>query len=276
MGRLEHFARNTDPLVRDLREPADDLAPTVRDLGDLSPDLEQLFNDVGPLVDASATGVPAATRFLRGAEPVLASTHTFMRQLNPILSYLSFGAQPAQRVHLGARRGDARRDGRRRLPGNGAGEHYLNQLAVIDERSLLQRTQRPPWDRGNAYVAPNAYARATRSGVIESFDCTPAGGEQRNPSGSGGTAAPPCFVAPRSLFQDQKYPRLRAGHAPVVDAPRGHPGQLAGHGPRALARRARPPAGAARRSWRGPCGSPSPRGRASPRSTATGVAMCSS
>ena len=82
--------RNTDPLVRDLREPADDLAPTLRDLGDLSPDLEQLFHNVDPLVDASATGVPAAERFLEGAEPVLESTHGFLRELNPILSYLSY------------------------------------------------------------------------------------------------------------------------------------------------------------------------------------------
>ena len=222
VGRLEQFARNTDPLVRDLREPADDLAPTVRDLGDLSPDLENLFDDVGPLVDASSTGVPAATRLLRGAEPVLASTHTFLRQLNPILAYLSFSRNQLSEF-LTAGGPTLAGTGVGGYRGNGAGEHYLNQLAIIDERSLLQRTARPPWDRGNAYVAPNAYPRAIPLGVIESFDCKP-GGQQRNPSGSGGTAAPPCFVAPRSLFQDQKFPRLRAGHAPVVDAPRGTQG----------------------------------------------------
>jgi virulence factor Mce-like protein len=224
VGRLEQFARNTDPLVRDLREPADDLAPTVRDLGDLSPDLEKLFDDVGPLVDASATGVPAATRFLRGAEPVLASTHVFLRQLNPILAYLSFSQNQVSEF-LSAGAATLAGTGVGGYRGNGAGEHYLNQLAIIDERSLLARPDRPPWDRGNSYVAPNAYARATPLGVIESFDCNPSGGEQRNPSGTGGTAAPPCFVAPRSLFQDQKYPRLRAGKAPVVDAPRGTQGR---------------------------------------------------
>ncbi len=98
------------------------------------------------------------------------------------------------------------------------------QLAVIDSRSLQQRSTRPPWDRGNAYIAPNAYTRAIPLGVVESFDCDPNGGEQRNPSGSGGDAEPPCFVAPEQLFQDQQYPRLRPGHAPVVDAPKGTEG----------------------------------------------------
>jgi virulence factor Mce-like protein len=223
VGRLERFARNTDPLVRDLREPADDLAPALRDLGDLSPDLEKLFRNVDPLVDASATGVPAAERFLEGAEPLLESTHGFLGELNPILAYLSFSRQQiGQFLSLGA--SSLGGTGQGGYQGRGAGEHYLTQLAMIDSRSLQQRATLPPWDRGNAYVAPNAYARATPLGVVESFDCNANGGEQRDPSGTGGNAEPPCFVAPEQLFQDQKYPRLRRGRAPVVDPPRGTEG----------------------------------------------------
>jgi virulence factor Mce-like protein len=223
VGRLERFARNTDPLVRDLRRPADDLAPTVRDLGDLSPDLEKLFQDVHPLVNASATGVPAAERLLRGAEPLLESTHVFFRELNPILAYLSFNRTPvSQFISVGASAlGGTGAGG---YQANGAGEHYLPQVAMIDSRSLQQRATRPPWERGNSYLAPNAYDRAIPLGVIESFDCNPNGGEQRDPSGSDGDAAPPCFVAPKQLFQNQQYPRLQSGHAPVVPAPKGTEG----------------------------------------------------
>ena len=227
-GASSSFARNTDPLVRDLREPADDLAPTVRDLGDLSPDLEHLFNEVGPLVDASATGVPAATRFLArrragaGLDPHLpapSSTRSWPTCRSAATSSASSSRQAAPTL-AGTGVGGYR--------ANGAGEHYLNQMAIIDERSLLQRTTRPPWDRGNAYVAPNAYPRAIPLGVIESFDCNPSGGEQRNPSGSGGTAAPPCFVAPRSALPEPEVPapagRARAGRRRSAR----HPGQLAG------------------------------------------------
>ena len=221
--RLEDFARNTDPLVRDLREPARDLAPTLRDLGDLSPDLERLFRDIDPLVTASERGVPAAERFLRGAEPVLEATHVFMPELNPILSYLSFArGQLAQFITVGG--AALAGNGVGGYMGDGGAEHYLPQIAIIDGRSFERRPSRPPWERANAYIAPNAYDRAIPLGVIESFDCKNNGGEQRDPEGEGEEAEPPCFEAPPLLWGSEKYPRLRRGRAPLVDAPEGREG----------------------------------------------------
>jgi phospholipid/cholesterol/gamma-HCH transport system substrate-binding protein len=221
--RLEAFARNTDPLVRDLREPARDLAPTLRDLGDLSPDLEKLFHHIGPLTRASRTGVPAATRFLKGAEPVLEATHVFMPELNPILSYLGFAqTQVAQFITVGG--AALAGNGAGGYQGNGGAEHYLPQIAIIDGRSFGRRTRRPTWERANSYVAPNAYDRAVPLGAIESFDCRPNGGEQRDPSGSGENAEPPCFNQPPLLWDKQKFPRLRRGKAPLVPAPQGTEG----------------------------------------------------
>jgi phospholipid/cholesterol/gamma-HCH transport system substrate-binding protein len=221
--RLEAFARNTDPLVRDLREPARDLAPTLRDLGDLSPDLEKLFRDIHPLVRASRTGVPAAERFLKGAEPVLEATHVFMPELNPILSYLSFArGQLAQYITVGA--AALAGNGNGGYMGNGGAEHYLPQIAIIDGRSFQRRPDRPDWERANSYIAPNAYDRATPLGVIESFDCKPNGGEQRNPEGEGEEAQPPCYAAPPLLWGGKKFPRLRSGVAPLVPAPKGREG----------------------------------------------------
>jgi phospholipid/cholesterol/gamma-HCH transport system substrate-binding protein len=222
--RLEAFARNTDPLVRDLREPAADLAPTLRDLGDLSPDLEKLFRDIDPLVDASETGLPAAERFIAGAEPVLEATHTFMPELNPILSYLSYArGQVAQFITVGGAALAGNGEGGYQNPGSGE-EHYLPQVAIIDGRSFEQRAERPFWERAGAYIAPNAYDRATPLGVIESFDCNPNGGEQRDPTGHGESAEPPCFVAPPQLYQDQKFPRIGRGQAPFTPAPAGRDG----------------------------------------------------
>jgi phospholipid/cholesterol/gamma-HCH transport system substrate-binding protein len=224
VGRLERFARNTDPLVRDLREPAEDLAPTLRDLGDLSPDLERVFRDIDPLADASATGVPAAERFLEGAEPVLESTHRFMPELNPILSYLSYAReQIAGFISVGGAAIAGNGDGSYMNPDSTA-EHYLPQVAIIDGRSFSQRPDRPFWERANTYLAPNAYERAIGLGVIESFDCDPNEGEQRNPSGSGENAEPPCFVQPPHLYQNEKFPRLGRGRAPFTPAPEGRAG----------------------------------------------------
>lgn len=221
--RLERFARDTDPLVRDLGPPADDLAPTLRDLGELSPDLRQLFRDVDPLVDASERGVPAARRLLDGAEPVLGATHVFMRELNPILSYLGYSrAQIAQFITVGG--AALAGNGEGGYAGGGDAENYLPQVAIIDGRSLTRRADRPFWERANAYPAPNAYPRAIPLGVIESFSCANNGGEQRNPSGSGQESEPPCFEAPPLTFAGEKFPRLRRGQAPVAPAPRGREG----------------------------------------------------
>ena len=255
VGRLEQFARDTDPLVRDLRGPADDLGPTLEDLAELSPDLERLFRAVGPLVTASRNGVPAAERLLEGIQPVLESAHVFLPELNPTLSYLSFARE--QVATFLAPGGSA-------LGGNGIGgyrssrfaEHYLPQSAIIDSRSLERRTARPFWERANSYVAPNAWERSIGLGAIEAFDCGPAGGEVRNPSGSGATSAPPCFVAPPLLFQDQRYPKLRRGRGRLVEPAEGSCRELAGP---ALGRATRPRAAPARRAgprWR--------RGRSAP------------
>jgi virulence factor Mce-like protein len=230
LARLETFSRDTRPLVNQLKGPVDDLGPTVRDLGELAPDLERLFGDLDPLIRAGNRGLPDGARFLRGAEPLFESLHVFLPELNPILSYLSFSKlQVAQFLTLGgatlAGQGTGGYQG-----GNPRGaEHWLPQLAAIDSQSFSRNPTRPTFDRGNAYPAPNAYERMPAAGVIESFSC-PGGQEQPNPKDTplpppldflGVGAEPPCFVAPPSLYQGQKYPRLRRGRAPKVDAPRG-------------------------------------------------------
>jgi phospholipid/cholesterol/gamma-HCH transport system substrate-binding protein len=222
MARLERFARNTDPLVRLLREPADDLAPTVRDLGDLAPDLERLFRAIDPLIDAGETGVPAAERFIRGVGPVLESAHLFLAELNPVLAYLQFNrALVGAFLTNGAGSiGENLTGGYTRPRTDSTPEHLLPQTSFFEERSFLRRSTRPVWDRGNAYLAPNARWRAIGLGGIETWDCRPSGGEVRNPVDNAGiNTALPCFVAPASLFQDRKYPRLRRGRAPLVPGP---------------------------------------------------------
>jgi phospholipid/cholesterol/gamma-HCH transport system substrate-binding protein len=232
MARLERFARDTDPLVRLLREPADDLGPTLRDLGDLAPDLEALFRDVDPLLNASENGIPAAERYLEGLEPVLESARVFLPEVNPILAYLQFNRTLVGSFLIAGAGsiGENMAGGYTRPRTASTPEHLLPQSSFFEQRSFTRDATRPPWDRGNAYVAPNARWRATGLGAIETFDCRPSGGDVRDPIDRAGIAtAPPCFTAPPSLFQDEKYPRLRRGRAPLVPGPSG--GDRAGNSP---------------------------------------------
>jgi hypothetical protein len=68
--------------------------------------------------------------------------------------------------------------------------------------------------------------------VVESFDCDPAGGEQRDPVDAEGAPAPlkgglrrlPCFVQPPSLYNGKRFAKPERGNAPLVDAPSGTDG----------------------------------------------------
>jgi len=219
MARLETFARDTHPLVNAFKEPADDLGPTVRDLGDLAPDLEQLFRDLPPLIQASKTGAPALTDVLDAARPFFDAAHIFLQEFNPILSYANF-----HQTTIAGFLANAGPD----LNGDwGTGEKVQVQVGPIDERSFEPTSTSPVWERGNAYLQPNAISRALSLGTFESLSCAPSGGEVHDPDDTGdrtGEVQPPCFEAPTSLYDGQLYNFLEKGEAPIIDAPSGMQG----------------------------------------------------
>ncbi len=90
---LDHFARNTNPLVTQLRPAARQLSPTLEDLARLAPDLKALFRDLGPLITVSVKGLPAISTFLDQPRPVLAQLDPFLRNLNPAIDFLGLYKQ---------------------------------------------------------------------------------------------------------------------------------------------------------------------------------------
>ena len=191
LARLEEFSRDTNPLVNDLKPVADDLGPTVRDLGDLSPDLQHVLLDFtrGGLIRSADRTLPDAERFLRGARPVFGGLHTFLPELNPVLSFANFyrggladfiaGGGP---VTLNSALPGA--------PGDPTPVHSLPQAGLIGENSDdFAVTEQRDFVRGNSYIAPGAFfhrpgglPNAIENGVIPSFSCQNNPGEQANPS----------------------------------------------------------------------------------------------
>jgi virulence factor Mce-like protein len=220
MARLEDFSRSTNPLVNDLKGPADDLGPTVRDLGDLAPDLERLFRDLGPLIRVSRTGVPALERTLREAEPLAEALHVFFPELNPILSYFNFH-QTTIAAFITNAGADLAAD-------YGTGQRGQAQMGIIEGRSFQPyKSGDPPpdWARGNAYLHPNSLMRALKLGTIESFKC-PAG-ELRHPVDATKPGEDhedkraPCLELPPSLFDGKIFAYPRRGIAPLRSNPKG-------------------------------------------------------
>jgi phospholipid/cholesterol/gamma-HCH transport system substrate-binding protein len=222
LARLEAFARNTHPLVIDLKGPADDLGPTIRDLGDLAPDLEDLFRDLDALRIVSRTTIPQLEEVVRGLGPLFDQLVPFFQELNPILSYFNFyQARIAGFISNGAAN----------LQGRWNGARVQTQVGIIDGRSF-ERVEladgRQDYERGNAYLQPNSLTRALRLGTIESFDCSPAGGEQVEPEDAeevpipiiqAAMRRPPCFEQPGSLYDGRIFSIPRRGRAPLVDPP---------------------------------------------------------
>ena len=217
--RLEESARDTDPLITDLKPVADNLGPTVRDLGALSPDLEELFADIGA-ANRESGNLRAAVRFLTGARPVFRGLNTFLPELNPIIAYANFyqpqfsdffqvGGAAINTSVLGS--------------GEGAPRNYLKQFPLINSRSFAFNGARPAYDRGNTYASPAAIARGKQIGVGapgETFDCKQPGGRQsdaQDPGAPGGNdALLPCIPMPPSLFSGEQFVKLDRGEVPPL------------------------------------------------------------
>jgi hypothetical protein len=218
LARLQTFSENAHPLVNDLKPVADRLQPTVKDLSVLAPQLTTFFKTkLPPLIAAGKPNLPNGERFLRGASPLMDGLHTFFPEFNPILSFANYYQSVlADFLSIG---GAATMYTGVNPPIDGVSLPTLSQFGIINERSLGIHTTIPTYDRGNAYLSPNAYSRATKTGAIEAFSCanTKSGGEVKQPDTS--DKAPPCYVQPPLLFDNKQFPNLQKGVAPVKPAP---------------------------------------------------------
>ena len=138
-ARLQSFALDTDPVIRELNPAIQQLGPTLRSVRALSPDLRRLFTNLGPLITASKTGLPAVRDVINGATPVLGALGPFLEQLNPILHWLSLHQQLDLRLHLPGRGRHLRADRTPRPTAAAAGSpaaacpcgHYLRQFSPL-------------------------------------------------------------------------------------------------------------------------------------------------
>jgi virulence factor Mce-like protein len=212
MARLQTFAHDTDPLIRDLRPVAQDLGPTLHSVRLLAPDLRRLFANLSPLIEVSRKGLPALRDTLTGARPLLGATGPFLSQLNPILQFLElYQKQTSDFLGHGAHALAAKTA--TNTPG-GVG-HYLRQQGPNGiESAGIFGTKRAAINRGNAYNPPT-YAgdpETARRGIYPEWDCANAGGPK--PPTTGPSGSPPCWVAPTVPFQGQnlRYPHVNAAN----------------------------------------------------------------
>ena len=190
--------------------------PTLRDVGRLAPDLKALFRDLDPLIDESPkTRCRRPRGSSRGAEPLFEGLHPYLQELNPILSYLNFQQQQVADFIT-----------------NGGGSLNATLPPLNAQRgpaplpARLQRDQRAR--RGHRPHAPELRPRQRLPGAQLPAPRAPAGhhrgvrlqADRRRASSDATNGEPPCFVAPKSLFDGGQFPTVGRGEAPVRCATR--------------------------------------------------------
>jgi len=90
LTRLDSFAANTDPLVRQLQPAARELSPTLIAAGKAAPDLRRFFAGLRGTINNSGTGFPALRRLLSDdLTPLLARLGTSVGGRDPYLAHLN-------------------------------------------------------------------------------------------------------------------------------------------------------------------------------------------
>ncbi|HEU0315898.1 MAG TPA: MlaD family protein, partial [Solirubrobacteraceae bacterium] len=177
LAKLQTFALNAHPLIRDLRPAARDLAPTLHDVRVLAPDLRRTFQKLDPLIRASKTGLPALSDILVAVKPLLGNLDPFLEQLNPILQWLEYNQYGV---------GDFLSRGEETLAATITPQtsqevgHYLRQYSPLGPEQLAIYPVRYPNDRGNAYQSGTGLADSPQSAkhlIFPNFDCKPSGGD---------------------------------------------------------------------------------------------------
>ena len=154
LRRLESYAVNTDPLMRDLRPVGTQLSNLFVNAGRLAPDFKGFFVGLNRLIPASRRGLPAQSRFLDQTRDVLAQLDPFLRNFNPFLRFL----------------GQYRREIAAMLATDTAvtqatdqiGEdryHYLRLTSPVNPQALATYPRPQGWFRGNPYYKPGTYGQ---------------------------------------------------------------------------------------------------------------------
>jgi phospholipid/cholesterol/gamma-HCH transport system substrate-binding protein len=164
--RVTQFARDTDPLIDQLRPAARQLSPTLIDLAALAPDLHGLFRDLDPLVRVSRRGLPATERVLDNTRPLLRRLDPFLSQLTPIVDYLGlyrreiagfFANDSAVTQAVGSAQSTATQ------------LHYLRTQNPTNPEMIAGYPGRISTNRSNPYIAPGGYDKLRTEGHLEVF-----------------------------------------------------------------------------------------------------------
>lgn len=172
--RLAGFARNADPLMRQLVPAAEELSPTLISISNLAPEAKAFFEGLGPVIDRAPRGFASLRRLFRDEfPPLLRALDPFLRNLNPLLTGLKL-----YRREVTSFFGNLAATFSGLLPPS-LGENvdladqprYLRAIGPILAETLSTYPNRLNVNRNSAYSPPK-WADGLKSGFLPSFNAT--------------------------------------------------------------------------------------------------------
>jgi len=205
LASAQRLAVPLRPVLRDLRPAVRRLGPTLERAAVVGPELSRIASALDDVVAASRRGLPAASQLVRALGPLLDRVHPFGREAAPLTTLLLFYKKELANSwgKVGAAVQAKSTD-----PQTLDRIHYLRAVAVVQNETPVGATQRAPYSRPNAYLAPGGVDEF-KSGIFKSFDCSHTSNAQQFPplGGFGSCVAqgPVTFMG-----RTTAYPQVRA------------------------------------------------------------------
>lgn len=205
LASAQRLAEPLRPALSTLRPAVRRLGPTLQRAAVVGPELSRLAPAIDEVVAASRRGLPAATQVVRALGPLLDRTYPFGREAAPLAALVNLYRRELANSwgKVGAAVQAKSVD-----PTTGAKIHYLRAVAVVQNETIVGATQRAPYSRPNAYLAPGG-VRELENGTFKSFDCSHTSNAQQTPP-LGGFG--PCVEQGKTQFGGAltAYPQVRA------------------------------------------------------------------
>jgi hypothetical protein len=167
------------------------LAPGLRDslvaTSQLTPQLAALFRELPGVMHAAARGLPASTRALRAARPLVDVLYPAGRNLLPFFNLAAaYRRDVAAAVAKGAASTEATTPS-----ANGGRTHYIRVMLPFLNEDAFGFGQRSPTNRHNPYPQPGSLSDIARGG-LRAWDCDNTGNPLVFPPLGVGAGPPPC------------------------------------------------------------------------------------
>jgi phospholipid/cholesterol/gamma-HCH transport system substrate-binding protein len=191
------------PTVRALEPVAPLVPPALRDLSALSPDARRLFLELDPLIARSKTALPALTKIVQGARPLVQILWPTGRELSPVVDYLGLYKQEVATMFA-----NIAASSQAGAPPTGTTNavKYIRTLIPITNEGFVTNAKRLPSNRYNPYLRPRGLDDL--AGGLAAYSCD----NVNNPGAIPGLGSPPCRVqGPFTVDgKTEQFPRLTA------------------------------------------------------------------